>query len=220
MTHLINDVTAMYPRINQTYRFDTSENKSVPCDPKADGSSYELSFCMNKDQAKVLFKAMSEAYAEKREDKWPDKLDMPFTKDEDGMYIGKAKLKGSYGEELTRKPSQFDAKSNKLPDDFKLTSGSTVNIAVVFVPYNMRDNGVSLRLKAVQVVKLAEQKESANPFSAVDGFDIKDENPFVETAPEEPATEEEPAPKKVASKKSKPKPKDEDLSSLIDDWDD
>jgi len=220
MTHLINNVNALYPRIDKPYRFDNTENRSIPCDPLDEGAVYEMSFEMTKDQAKELFKAMAEAYQEKREDKWPEKLDMPFTKNDAGMYVGKAKLKAAYGKETTNKPAQFDAKTNKLPEDFRLTTGSTVNLAVIFVPYHMRDHGVSLRLKAVQVVKLAEQREATNPFGEVDGFDAKDDNPFVETPTEEPTPEEEPAPKKVASKKSKPKPKDEDLSSLIDDWDD
>ena len=211
----IENVTAMYPRIDKTYRFDNTENRSVPCDPLDDGAAYELSFTMGKDQAKQLFVAMSEAYDEKREDKWPAKLEMPFKKNDDGMYVGKAKLKGAYGKDVTRKPLQYDAKANKLPDDFQLTSGSTVNVAVVFVPYNMRDHGVSLRISAVQVVKLAEAKGPSNPFDAVDGYDSKEGNPFEEVA------EEEPAPKKTTKKKETPKPKDdEDLSSLIDEWDD
>ena len=211
----IENVTAMYPRIDKTYRFDNTENHSVPCDPLDDGAAYELSFTMGKDQAKQLFVAMSEAYDEKREDKWPAKLEMPFKKNDDGMYVGKAKLKGAYGKDVTRKPLQYDAKANKLPDDFQLTSGSTVNVAVVFVPYNMRDHGVSLRISAVQVVKLAEAKGPSNPFDAVDGYDSKEGNPFEEVA------EEEPAPKKTTKKKETPKPKDdEDLSSLIDEWDD
>ena len=211
----IENVTAMYPRIDKTYRFDNTENRSVPCDPLDDGAAYELSFAMEKDQAKQLFVAMSEAYDEKREDKWPAKLEMPFKKNEDGMYVGKAKLKGAYGKDVTRKPLQYDAKANKLPDDFQLTSGSTVNVAVVFVPYNMRDHGVSLRISAVQVVKLAEAKGPSNPFEEVDGYDSKEGNPFDEVA------EEEPVPKKTTKKKATPKPKDdEDLSSLIDEWDD
>lgn len=228
MAHLINNVEALYPRINKTYRFDNTENRSVPCDPLDDGASYEMSFLMDKEQAKELFTAMATAYQEKREDKWPEKLNMPFSKNEDGMYIGKAKLKGAYGKDLTNKPAQYDAKTNKLPDDFLLTSGSTVNVAVVFVPYNMRDHGVSLRLKAVQVVKLAEAKTPANPFSSVDGFDTKEDNPFVgEGVSQEKIKEttadvfDEEEPKKKAKKKATPKPKkDEDISNLIDEWDD
>jgi hypothetical protein len=192
---------------------------------------------MNKDQAKALFLEMSKAYQEKKEAKWPDKLEMPFTKDEDGSYVGKAKLKGAYGAELTNKPMQCDAKGTELPADFRLTTGSTVNVAVIFVPYNMRDHGVSLRLKGVQVVKYVPMQK-ANPFGSVEGFTVGgDDNPFTPVAGvtveemeettadvfgDEPApTEPEPAPKKVSKKKDAPKPKDdEDLSSLIDAWDD
>tara|TARA_R100000541_G_scaffold13587_3_gene22568 strand:+ start:11129 stop:11845 length:717 start_codon:yes stop_codon:yes gene_type:complete len=236
--YLVNNVEALYPRINKTYRFDNAENRSVPCDASEDGASYEMSFRMTKDQAKALFLEMSKAYQEKKEAKWPAKLEMPFIKDEDGSYVGKAKLKGAYGAELTAKPMQCDARGTELPDDFMLTTGSTVNVAVVFVPYNMRDHGVSLRLKAVQVIKYVEVQKS-NPFSAVEGFTQgEDDNPFapiVEPVSQESmeettadvfgdddSAEPEATPKKVAKKKAaaKPKAKDEDLSSIIDDWDD
>ena len=39
---------------------------------------------------------------------------VPFTKDDDGMYIGKAKLKGAYGKDATNKPKQYDAKNKEL----------------------------------------------------------------------------------------------------------
>jgi hypothetical protein len=232
MTHLINNVEALYPRINKTYRFDNAENRSVPCDPLDDGAAYELSFVMNKEQAKELFTAMAEAYKQKREDKWPAQLQMPFTKNDEGMYVGKAKLKGAYGKDVTNKPMQCDARGTELPKDFLLTSGSTINVAVVFVPYNMRDHGVSLRLKGVQVVKYVPIQKT-NPFGAVEGFTVGDENPF---APVAGATKEEieattddvfdeeaeTPPKKKAKKKATPKPKDkpEDLGAIIDDWDD
>jgi len=237
MTHLINNVEVLYPRVNQCYRFDNTENRSVPCDPLDDGAAYETSFRMTKDQAKELFTAMAKAYKEKRENKWPEKLEMPFVKDDDGMYVGKAKLKGAYGSDKTNKPMQCDAKGTELPDDFRLTTGSTANLAVVFVPYNMRDHGVSLRLKAIQVVKYVEMQKS-NPFGAVEGFTQGgDDNPFAPVA--EPVSEEameeiaddvfgdeavpETPPKKVVKKKAAAKPKaekDEDLGSIIDAWDD
>ena len=170
MSHLINNVEILYPRINQCYRFDNTENKSVPCDPFEDGAKYETKFRMDKDQAKTLYKAMATAYAERREKSWPEKLEMPFEQDDEGKYVGKAVLKGAYGKDATAKPKQYDAKSKELPTDFKLTTGSRGNIAVVFVPYNMRDNGVSLRLKAVQVTKYQEPQSAASPFDVVDGF--------------------------------------------------
>ena len=89
---------------------------------------------------------------------------------------------------------------------------------------------VSLRLRGVQVIKLAE-RQSVSPFSAVDGFDVNESNPFAVSKPapvaedldgfdapaEEPAVEE---PTKVV-KKSAPAPAEsEDLSAIIDNWDD
>jgi hypothetical protein len=58
-----------------------------------------------------------------------------------------------------------------LPDDFMLTTNSKVNVAVMIVPYNTGSlNGVSLRLRAVQVLELAELEGGDDPFDKVDGF--------------------------------------------------
>jgi len=229
-SYVIQNVEAQWPRINKTYKFDNTENRTVPCDAFEDGAKYEIKFRMSKDQAKELYKGMSAAYEERKEKGWPEKVDMPFTKDDDGMYTYKATLKGAYGKEATLKPVQYDSKGAKLPDDFLLTTGSTVNVAVVFVPYNMREAGISLRLKAVQVIKYLPM-EAASPFGAVEGgFEFSSEdNPF-EVVEAKPATnviegefgeEKTPEPKKV-SKKATPKPKksDADIASIVDDWDD
>tara|TARA_R110000744_G_scaffold148823_1_gene261905 strand:+ start:404 stop:1129 length:726 start_codon:yes stop_codon:yes gene_type:complete len=235
--YLINNVEALWPRINKTYKFDNAENRTVPCDAFDEGAKYETRFRMTKDQAKALFVEMVTAYESKKEKGWPDKFDMPFKKEEDGSYSHKASLKGAYGKDATFKPVQYDSKGVKLPDDFMLTTGSTVNVAVTFTPYNMREAGVSLRLRAVQVIKYVPM-EAASPFGAVEGgfqFSAED-NPFEVVAPAAPAAPAEvvtddlfgddtPAkveePKKVV-KKTAPAPKasDDALASIVADWDD
>ncbi len=227
-SYIIENVEALWPRINKPYRFDNAENRTVPCDAFEDGAKYEIKFRMTKDQAKALYLEMCKAYEERKEKGWPEKVDNPFTKDDDGMYVYKATLKGAYGKEATLKPVQVDSNGSKLPEDFMLTTGSTVNVAVIFVPYNMREAGISLRLKAVQVIKYVPM-ESSTPFGKVEGgFTFqKDDNPFevVEVKPTNNVIEGEfgdtPEPKKV-SKKATPKPKktDADLASIVDDWDD
>ena len=227
-SYVIKNVEAQWPRINKTYKFDNAENRTVPCDPFEDGAKYEMKFRMTKDQAKELYLEMCKAYEARKEKGWPEKVEMPFSKDDDGMYSYKATLKGAYGKEATLKPVQYDSKGVKLPDDFMLTTGSTVNVAVIFVPYNMREAGISLRLKAVQVIKYVPM-EASSPFEAVEGgFTFEQEsNPFevVETKSVDNVIEAEfgdtPEPKKV-SKKATPKPKktDADLASIVDDWDD
>jgi len=228
--YIIENVEALWPRINKPYRFDNAENRTVPCDPFDDNAKYEIKFRMNKDQAKALYLGMCEAYEARKEKGWPEKVEMPFTKDDEGMYVYKASLKGAYGKEATLKPVQVDSNGVKLPEDFMLTTGSTVSVAVIFVPYNMREAGISLRLKAVQVIKYVPM-EASTPFGKVEGgFTFqKDDNPFevVEATPTtnviegEFGEEKTPEPKKV-SKKATPKPKktDADLASIVDDWDD
>ena len=229
-TFMIQNVEAQWPRINKTYKFDNAENRTVPCDPFEDGAKYEMKFRMTKDQAKELYLGMCQAYEARKEKGWPEKVEMPFAKDDDGMYTYKATLKGAYGKEATFKPVQYDSKGVKLPEDFMLTTGSTVNVAVIFVPYNMREAGISLRLKAVQVIKYVPM-EASSPFSAVEGgFEFSSEdNPFevVETKPatnviEGAFTEEKTSEPTKVSKKATPKPKksDADIAAIVDDWDD
>ena len=93
-----------------------------------------------------------------------------FKETDEGTWEGSANIKGQYSNRVVPVPDQFDADANLLPKDFQLTSGSTVNIMVEFVPYAMtKENyGVSLRLRQVQVTKLAE-RQSYNPFKKVEG---------------------------------------------------
>jgi len=217
--YTLENVEAMWPRINRTYKFDAKEKKSVPCDAFDDGAAYTLQFRMTEAQAKELYKHMKTAYVAKQAEnsEWPDKFPMPFKKDADGSFTHKAKLKGAYGAEATRKPAQYSASNKKLDDDFLLTNGSTVNIAVVFTPYNgAMGAGVSLRLDAVQVIDLKPMEEQS-PFNAVEGFEDspkEDDNPFEDVTVDEPKK----AVKKAAP--AAPEKGSDDLSSIIDDWDD
>jgi hypothetical protein len=47
MQHIIPNVTAKYPRLNATYKFDSVEQRSVKCDPLDDGAAYEMQFVMD-----------------------------------------------------------------------------------------------------------------------------------------------------------------------------
>jgi|TARA_R110000751_G_scaffold8060_1_gene32642 hypothetical protein len=232
-SHIVRNVLARYPRLNQTYRFDQSvgeRGKSVPCDPTADGAKYELQFIMNAAQAKDLYTIMATAYSAKAaaEKGWPKALGKAtevFKKDEDGNYIAKAVLKGAYGSDTTKPPTQVDAKNSALPKDFELTTGSKVHVQISCVPYNMRDHGVSLRLRAVQVIELA-SRDDYSPFSSEDGYSVEDAPVTVsgfeiDETPVAPAVVddafEDEAPKVRASKKP-PVVEDAKLDSLVSEW--
>ena len=61
MQYMISGVTAMYPRLNGTYKFDTQENKSVKCDALEEGAAFEMSFKLDESQAKDLHQVCSQA---------------------------------------------------------------------------------------------------------------------------------------------------------------
>jgi len=177
-------------------------------------------------------KVKSEEYVANKEPKWVDKLVNPFVKDDNGTYTHKASLKGAYKGEVTNKPLQVDSQGTPLPDDFQLTTGSTVSVAVQLIPYDFGGKqSVSLRLKAVQVIKYVPM-EVRNPFGAVDGgFVMEDANPFASTpkvvksnnvldeAPADDGFDEEPV-KRTATKAAPAPVNATDISSIVDNWDD
>ena len=223
-TFMIRNVEALYPRLDKPYHFDKKGGKngtggSMPCAATDQGAEYSMSFKMNKAQAKELLAAMTSAYEEAREEDWVG-MSMPFKKPEEGGIVGKAKIAASYN----NPPKQFDAATKPLPEGFQLTTGSTVNLFVELIPYNGgMGSSVSLRLRQVQVIKLKENVQGS-VFDAQEGFTQYEDSVFdnVSTdAPKEAAKEEpeEPEEPKVRENKKKPSA-DDDLSSMLDEFDD
>lgn len=104
--------------------------------------------------------------------------DMPWKETEDGKIRFKFKLKakGGTGEkQWDQKPAIFDAKGTPIKD-VNVGSGSTVKVAFEAVPYftAMVGHGISLRLRAVQILELRQYIAGDNfdafGFKASDGF--------------------------------------------------
>lgn len=242
-TAIIQDVEVIYPRLDRPYVFSKQENQSVPCEWDEKDAAFTVSLVVPYEKALPLRKAMHLAYEEKKEDSWPKfqdnfKLVEGSLKGKDAVFHIKTKLK-SYDKDT--KVRQYDADNNPLPVGFQLTRGSTVNAMVTLVPYSSgMGEGVSLRLSAIQVTKLAAMQQSASPFGRVEGYTQENASPFKEpvaTSGVEDAVvkntddsgaewgdeaEEPKEPKKtVSKKKATPEPKndiDDDLDSIIDDW--
>ena len=66
LNYNIDNVEALWPRIDKPYRYDTMEQRTVPCNPTDDGASYNLQFRMTTDQAKELWEKMTQAYMAKK----------------------------------------------------------------------------------------------------------------------------------------------------------
>ncbi len=246
-SHKIKNVEFLFPRLNQPYKFDRAAGKrgrSVPCAAEDDGAKYEISFAMDKAQAKELHGLMQEAFlaSPKRDDSWDDSLSMAFDKNEDGLWVGKANKKAAYNNEATKPPGQYDAKNKSLDDDFMLTTGSKGNLLVKFIPYKMsaKNMGVSLQLQAVQVLEY-KPYAPASPFDEEEGFtrDSVHSTKNIQPAPTGFEDETEPAkpvvqdslfddadeeeikePVKRKKKKEEKPATPEDIADIVDIWGD
>lgn len=233
--YMINNVEALYPKLDQPYRFQQGGGKNgqggtVPCEATAKGAEYTTKFKMTGAQAKELFKAMVAAYEEQKQDSWPP-LEIPFEKDEEGAFIGKAKIAAAYDQKIVEPPRHYDSNNQRLEAGFQLTRGSTINLYVQLSAYNGNmGQGISLRLRGVQIIKLKEFVPPS-PFEAQEGFTqegsaqpTEDEvdSIFDTVVAEEPkaANEEVKEPKVRANKKKTEPPANKDITDLLDEFDD
>ena len=104
----------------------------------------------------------------------------PYKEESDHVFF-KFKMKASgvnkkTQEKFTQRPQLLDSKKNPIAPNTSIWGGSIMKVAYQPVPYftPMLGAGISLRLKAVQVIKLVEGK-SDNVFKEEDGFEAKPE---------------------------------------------
>lgn len=110
--------------------------------------------------------------------------DAPYEVDEDtGELLVNFKLKASgktrEGKEFTQKPALFDAKGKPFEPE-EIWGGSTIKVSFEVIPFYTKliGAGISLRLKAAQIIELI-QGGSANAdsygFGEEEGFEAEDE---------------------------------------------
>ena len=114
--------------------------------------------------------------------------------DEDGNETGKLKFKFKLkasgqtrdGRDYTQKPAVVDAKRKPMDSDIAIGNGSTVKVAFEPVPYVMASTkqvGVSLRLKAMQVIDLVQYGGgAASVFDEEEGFEVEEAAPTTTAA--------------------------------------
>lgn len=191
--------TAVYPWVNEPdRRFDSN-------------GVYSLTLRLNdsdNDTKKFIeeIKKVASAHFElvkKETKKAPKKADLPIKPvvDEDGNETGeidiKFKLKsqgGSGDKTWTQRPALFDSKGKPMTE--KVGGGSIVKIGTEISPFYTPTIGVgvTLRLKAVQVIELREFGGSSSDswFTKEDGFETTGEPaPALPNSGEEQSSDEE-----------------------------
>ena len=181
--------TALWPHLNEP---DTKFDK--------DGN-YSVNLVVTKPQAMEISEKLTEILEEfiaSGESKSKKKAKLPIKEDTDqegqstGNYQIKFKLRAvgqSRGERWEQRPALFDSQGQPLSE--VIGSGSKIKVGAEVVPYStaMAGTGVSLRLKAVQVIELQSQTSSDTfgswQFSKEEGFTTSGEQKEVTEEVEE-----------------------------------
>jgi hypothetical protein len=161
---LVKNVTLQYPKLNQTYRFNTQKQASEPCAQTASNAAWSVGFEMPRDQAKPLFDELRAHYdaSRARNSKLPQfskVFGMKKLKDEQGNETGmiqfSAKRNGVKKDgTLNKAPTVIDGQTQPLADlAFWGGSKGTVRAWAVAVIDPEGVGGISLLLDAVQVTE-------------------------------------------------------------------
>ena len=93
MIYALENVEALWPKLDRAYKFDAVQNRSVATDATDVEGSYEVNVVLNEADAKALAGAMRKEFNAQRKDDWkdwtPKSLDDVFKKDETNHYIAK-----------------------------------------------------------------------------------------------------------------------------------
>jgi len=149
---MIRNVEFKYPRLNGTYRYNTSEKKSEECAPTASNAAYSIAWEMAADEAKTLH-ADLKAHYETCQTKAPFGKIFGMKKLDSGNYEFRAKRNGTNSQgALNDKPRVIDGMKQPLAD-LAFWGGSKGSIKVTAYPVTDPDGngGVSLLIDTVQV---------------------------------------------------------------------
>jgi hypothetical protein len=153
---LIQNVELKYPRLNETYRFNTAKRQSEPCAPTASGASWSIAWTMSAEQGNALYKELKAHYLARQA---AGGIKAEFTgifgmkKLEDGTVEVRAKRNGTKASgEVNMPPIVIGGDKQPLADK-GIWSGSKGNVRCFACPVTDPEGkaGVSLFLDALQV---------------------------------------------------------------------
>ena len=173
---------------------------------------YKVNLCLSEEDAQPVIELIKQSVVEGIKALKKDKPNMeikqaplPFSKevDEDGNPTGNVIIK--FKSKAAYKPAVFDSKGNMMTNS-NIYGGSEIKVngSCAFFHTAMIGAGVSIRLRAVQVIQYVEGASGANKFGfeEVDGFTIE-EDVSVSVTEESAAAAEEP---KLAAGQTPAKP--------------
>lgn len=166
---MFKDVTFLYPKLDQPYRFNSAEKKSEPCAPTANGAAYSLAWEMAVDDATAIAKELMDHYKaatvhdtklpkfEPKGDRKTKVFGLKRVEKDDGtmvaQFTAKKRAVGSNGSE--NKPPVVVGPDLQPLAEKNIWTGSAGSVRVLAFPVSDPDGigGISLLLDAVQVTE-------------------------------------------------------------------
>tara|TARA_R100001510_G_scaffold57687_1_gene66862 strand:+ start:5476 stop:6147 length:672 start_codon:yes stop_codon:yes gene_type:complete len=206
---------ALYPWLTKP---DTKYNE--------DGE-YKVNLVLSKEEAKPLIKTINDVFEEnlKSEMKKQKKKDIktanpPYSEQLDDNGVPTGKLIFKFKSKAAYKPAIFDAQNNVLVDP-PIWGGSEIKVNAGLYPYAspLHGAGVSLKIRAVQVIALVEGSEGAGRFGfdKTSGYDSKDGvDEQVDAKVFDQKTDDVAEPK--VAKNSSTSDNDNDITDVLNKW--
>lgn len=168
--------TAQYPYLTKPdTKFNPDGEYKVSLELNAEDASEIMSF-LDEQLVQSIAQAKKENPGKKIKEG-----DAPYNVDENTGKVTvrfklKAKVTPKNGEPFEQKPALFDAKGQPLVGDVKLGGGSKIKVSYEVLPYftAIAGAGISLRVRAVQVIELVEFSSAgagAFGFGEEDGYE-------------------------------------------------
>ena len=189
---------ASYPYLtNPDTKFNPDGEYKVSLIVAGDDASKAIDFLTEKHNAAVAQAKKENAGKRVKEG------ELPCIENDDGTVTFKFKMKAKVtpkkGDPFEQKPALFDAKGKPLTGEPKVGGGSTIKVSYEVVPYYtaIAGAGISLRLKAVQIIELKEYSGGGNAesygFGEEEGFEAGEDDtpPFDTDAPSAGGGDEE-----------------------------
>ena len=160
----VKDVELLWPRLDQTYRYNSQEKKTEACAPSVQGAGWSVSWLMPNDEAKQFFTGLKDHYNKVRESnrKLPEfggVFGMKKQEDDDGNLTGftqfTARKRAVSNQGKQNKEPRIVGPDLKNLEDKAIWTGSKGSVRALAFPTTDPDGkgGISLLLDAVQVIE-------------------------------------------------------------------
>lgn len=169
---IFKDVEFKYPRLGDTFRFNTGTRQSEPCAPTASGAAWTINWEMAYDKAKPIYDQLKAHYDSRHASgrvKAPFHTIFGMKKLDNGNVEFRAKRNGTKGSGEVNKPPMVIGADKQPLADVNIWGGSKGTVRCWAAPVTDPDGkgGISLFFDAVQVTEAVYGGGGLDDFDAV-----------------------------------------------------